>query len=192
MKIEDGLKVSLDILYILEEILLERRRLQTPNSYSVYLFSRGLPKILDKLGEEVAELIVAARHRVKRDIVHEAADVIFHLMILMVFMRISLDDVLPAKLSEVPLEEVMSDYDSEDVFFFTGVMEAFAKLVFISSDYDNSHEKYKRLGIKCRQIFYCVLLLCNFRQVKLHRIMEELKTRMKEPKTKDKNIPVTH
>ena len=184
--------MSLDTLYILEELLLERRRLGASDSYSAHLFARGLPKILDKLGEEVVELSVAARHRPQKDIVHEAADVLFHLMVLMVFMRISLDHVLPTRgrMSAFQLKEAMNEYANETLLFFTGIMETLANLVFFSTDYDGDHEKYRRISTACRQLFYCILLLCRYRQVTLNRILEELKDRMKGPR--NRHIKVMH
>jgi len=184
--------MKLEILHLLEEILLERRRLLPSNSYSSYLFECGLPKILDKLGEEVVELVVASRHRPKQEVVNEAADAIFHLLVFMVFMKIKLDDMLPDQegFSDDQLEKVMSG--KERGFFYKAAMDSVARLIILSSDDDGSHERYEKINNKCRQLFYCVLLLCNSRQLKIPRVLEELKDRLRDSPQEDRNFAVTH
>lgn len=186
--------MKLEILYLLEEVLLERRRLPSPNSYSSYLFSRGLPKILDKLGEETVELVVASCYRTKQDVIDEAADVVFHLLVFMVFMRIRIDDMLPGggRFSGTQIEEALGEQDSKENFFYAGAMDSVARLVILSGDYDESREKYDKISNKCRQLFYCVLLLCNSRQVRMRRILEELRNRLTTSRPEDKDLTVTH
>ena len=81
---------SLEGLYA----LLEDRREKLPeNSYTTYLFQKGLDKILKKVGEECTEVIIAGKAEDKRETVYEIADLCYHVMVLMVQMGIPLQDV---------------------------------------------------------------------------------------------------
>ena len=74
--------------------MLEGRKL-TPKegSYTSYLFDKGLDKILKKIGEESTEVIIAGKAQDKPETVYEIADLVYHVMVLMVEAGISLDDV---------------------------------------------------------------------------------------------------
>ena len=75
--------------------LLEGRRESLPErSYTTYLFQKGIDKILKKVGEECTEVIIAGKAGDKRETVYEIADLMYHIMVLMVEMGISADDVL--------------------------------------------------------------------------------------------------
>jgi phosphoribosyl-ATP pyrophosphohydrolase/phosphoribosyl-AMP cyclohydrolase len=63
------------------------------NSYTTYLFSKGLDKILKKVGEECTEVIIAGKADDKKETVYEIADLAYHVMVLMLQMGISLEDV---------------------------------------------------------------------------------------------------
>jgi phosphoribosyl-ATP pyrophosphohydrolase/phosphoribosyl-AMP cyclohydrolase len=85
-----GSKEVLNELYT----LLESRREHRPaGSYTTYLFDQGIDKILKKVGEESAETIIAAKNEDKAQLVHEVADLAYHLMVLMVERGITIDDV---------------------------------------------------------------------------------------------------
>ena len=62
-------------------------------SYTTYLFDKGLDKILKKVGEETTEVIIAAKAEDKAETVYEIADLAYHVMVLMVQMGISLEDI---------------------------------------------------------------------------------------------------
>lgn len=75
--------------------LLEGRRAALPEgSYTTYLFQKGADKILKKVGEECTEVIIAGKAGDKRETVYEIGDLMYHVMVLMVEMGISVDDVL--------------------------------------------------------------------------------------------------
>lgn len=75
--------------------LLEGRKKERPEgSYTSYLFDKGLDKILKKVGEESTEVIIAGKAEDKKETVYEIADLIYHLMVLMVEMGISVNDVM--------------------------------------------------------------------------------------------------
>ncbi len=74
--------------------LIEGRKLnKKEGSYTTYLFEKGMDKILKKVGEESTEVIIAAKDNDKRETVYEIADLAYHVMVLMIEMGISLDDI---------------------------------------------------------------------------------------------------
>ena len=74
--------------------LIEGRKIdKKEGSYTTYLFEKGLDKILKKIGEESTEVIIAAKADDKKETVYEIADLAYHVMVLMVQMGISLEDI---------------------------------------------------------------------------------------------------
>ncbi len=74
--------------------LLEERKATMPEkSYTTYLFEKGTDKILKKIGEESTEVIIAGKANDKRETVYEIADLAYHVMVLMVQMGISVEDI---------------------------------------------------------------------------------------------------
>ena len=74
--------------------LLEGRKKELPEgSYTTYLFEKGLDKILKKVGEECTEVIIAAKDQDKKETIYEIADLIYHVMVLMVEAGISIDEI---------------------------------------------------------------------------------------------------
>src|SRR5688572_22976785 len=80
----------LDQLY---ELIQRRERERPPNSYTTYLFDEGLDKILKKLGEESAETIIAAKNADQGRVVSEVADLMYHLLVLLVARGVSLEEI---------------------------------------------------------------------------------------------------
>ncbi len=81
---------SMDGLYE----LLEGRKAELPEgSYTTYLFQKGMDKILKKIGEESTEVIIAAKSDDKKEAIYEIADLAYHVMVMMVEMGITVDDV---------------------------------------------------------------------------------------------------
>lgn len=74
--------------------LLQGRKDTLPEgSYTTYLFQKGLDKILKKVGEESTEVIIAGKARDKAETVYEIADLMYHVMVLMVELGIPVEDV---------------------------------------------------------------------------------------------------
>ena len=74
--------------------LIEGRKVdKKEGSYTTYLFEKGIDKILKKVGEESTEVIIAAKDDDKKETVYEIADLAYHVMVLMVEMGISLEDI---------------------------------------------------------------------------------------------------
>ena len=75
--------------------LLEGRKADLPEgSYTTYLFQKGIDKILKKVGEECTEVIIAGKAGDRRETVYEIGDLMYHVMVLMVEMGISVDEVM--------------------------------------------------------------------------------------------------
>ena len=73
---------------------LEGRKVEKKDgSYTSYLFEKGIDKILKKVGEECTEVIIAGKADDKRETVYEIADLAYHVMVLMLEMGISLEDI---------------------------------------------------------------------------------------------------
>ncbi|MBQ7386177.1 MAG: bifunctional phosphoribosyl-AMP cyclohydrolase/phosphoribosyl-ATP diphosphatase HisIE [Ruminococcus sp.] len=74
--------------------MLEGRKIEKKEgSYTTYLFEKGLDKILKKVGEECTEVIIAAKADDKKETIYEIADLAYHVMVLMLEMGISLEDI---------------------------------------------------------------------------------------------------
>ena len=82
-----------DTLNTLYRVILDRKENPQEGSYTCYLFSKGLDKILKKVGEECTEVIISAKGNDKPNTVYEIADLMYHTMVLMIEMGISLEDI---------------------------------------------------------------------------------------------------
>lgn len=80
-------------MYALYELLVGRKENLPEGSYTTYLFQKGIDKILKKVGEESTEVIIAAKDNDKNEAIYEIADLAYHIMVMMVEMGISVDDV---------------------------------------------------------------------------------------------------
>ncbi|MGN0490770.1 phosphoribosyl-ATP diphosphatase [Ruminococcus sp.] len=83
-----------EILSALYSTVENRRDNPKEGSYTCYLLDKGIDKILKKVGEECSETIIAAKNGDNGETVYEIADLIYHLMVMMVSQGIPLDDVL--------------------------------------------------------------------------------------------------
>ena len=75
------------------EMLRGRKETPKEGSSTSYLFDKGLDKILKKVGEESTEVIIAGKAEDKKETIYEIADLAYHVMVLMLELGISLDDV---------------------------------------------------------------------------------------------------
>lgn len=87
---EAAQRFTLDALYRLLEDRNERR---PEGSYTTYLFEKGKEKILKKVGEECTEVIIGAMKNSKEETVYEISDLCYHILVLMVSEKITLDDI---------------------------------------------------------------------------------------------------
>lgn len=82
------------ILGELEAVIASRDAERPEGAYTTYLFEKGVDKILKKVGEETAEVIIAAKNKDNDELRYEASDLIFHLMVLLRNNKLPLDDIM--------------------------------------------------------------------------------------------------
>ena len=84
----------MDTLFRLETTVIQRLAADPGSSYVAELHARGLPVIARKLGEEAVETVIAALAGTDKELVGEAADVLFHLTVLLAEKGVPLSDVM--------------------------------------------------------------------------------------------------
>ena len=98
-----------NILKTLEKTILDRRTANPGTSYVASLRAKGRAKMAEKLGEEAIETVIAAVQDDLAAMTGEAADLLFHLMVLLADMDLSLDDVI----AELARREGLSGLDEK-------------------------------------------------------------------------------
>ena len=82
-----------DMLVELEAIIQDRKVHPQPDSYTCQLFDQGINKIAQKVGEEAAEVIVAALGQGRQEQIGELSDLFYHTLVLMAQLDLTLEDV---------------------------------------------------------------------------------------------------
>ncbi len=82
-----------EILAELYGVIDNRIKNKISGSYTYSLHKKGLDEIIKKIGEEATEIIIASKYQEKKDLVNEIADLIYHLLVLLVEKKINLDEV---------------------------------------------------------------------------------------------------
>ncbi len=77
----------------LETLIAERKATLPEGSYTTYLFTKGQDKILKKIGEEAAETIIASKNNDTAEIVYEASDLLYHLLVLLALHNIPFAEI---------------------------------------------------------------------------------------------------
>lgn len=85
--------LNYSILYKIVDILKDRRLNPKEGSYTNYLFDKGIDKILKKIGEESAEVIIAAKNQEPQETIYEMADLFFHSLVLLNEKNIDLNEI---------------------------------------------------------------------------------------------------
>ena len=80
-------------LEALMELIRGRKTDKKEGSYTTYLFEKGIDKILKKVGEECTEVIIAGKANDKAETIYEISDLVYHVMVMMIEMGISLEDI---------------------------------------------------------------------------------------------------
>ena len=99
-----------DILFRLEQTLLARKGAAAGSSYVASLYAKGLDSVLKKVGEEAVEAIIAAKGDDKQQLTAEAADLIFHTLVMLAAKDVPLSDVL----AELARREGVSGIDEKN------------------------------------------------------------------------------
>lgn len=82
-----------DFIDELFSTLQERKRNPTPGSYTASLLTAGEDEIVKKIGEEAVEIILAAKGQGDERVVEETADLVYHLLVLLVSRDLTWDDI---------------------------------------------------------------------------------------------------
>ena len=90
---KDPKPVPFEILHKLYEKIQERKETMPEGSYVASLFKKGSDKIIQKVGEEAVETIIALKNKNKGEIVYETSDLLFHLLIALVDAGVKLSDI---------------------------------------------------------------------------------------------------
>lgn len=80
---EKAVSTNWAILSWLEDLVKERHEEMSPDSYTTYLFEKGIDKILKKVGEEATEVVIAAKGGKEEEIIYETADLFYHLLVML-------------------------------------------------------------------------------------------------------------
>lgn len=75
------------------DVVMDRKLNPKEGSYTNYLFDKGIDKILKKVGEETAEIIIGAKNEGKEEMVYEISDLLYHLIVLMVEKGATWEDI---------------------------------------------------------------------------------------------------
>lgn len=85
--------VTKSILQQLSERIAKRKKNPVKNSYTAYLFNKGIDEILKKIGEEAGEMIIAAKNDDDDELIWEIADFIYHTLVLMELKEITIEQI---------------------------------------------------------------------------------------------------
>lgn len=93
-KERDVTSADYQILANLEKVIEERDIKRPEGTYTTYLFEKGVDKILKKVGEEAAEVIIAAKNRDSEELKWEASDLLYHLFVLLREQKLPFSEIL--------------------------------------------------------------------------------------------------
>ncbi|MEZ0247853.1 MAG: phosphoribosyl-ATP diphosphatase [Thermoproteus sp.] len=85
--------MTCEVLAELEEVIRDRIASRDPNSYTYTIYSKGVHYIARKVGEEAVELAIASLAEGRQRVVEEAADLLYHVAVLLAAQGLSLEDV---------------------------------------------------------------------------------------------------
>jgi phosphoribosyl-ATP pyrophosphohydrolase/phosphoribosyl-AMP cyclohydrolase len=101
---------SLFFINELREIIRDRKENPPKKSYLTHLFGQGIAKIAQKVGEEAVEVVIEALQDDRSNLLEEAADLLFHYLVLLEVKNVELDDVIEVlKKRNVSLKKIGSD-----------------------------------------------------------------------------------
>ena len=86
--------MSTNVLDELDIILAERKKASADSSYVASLYHKGLNKILEKVGEEAVELVIEAKDDNKELFLNEAADLMYHFLVLLTAKGVKLEEIV--------------------------------------------------------------------------------------------------
>lgn len=85
---------NLNFLMKLTDLVNQRKKHLPENSYTTKLFKEGSDRIIQKVGEEATEVIIAAKNKSRKEIIYESADLLYHLIVMLADNELSITDVV--------------------------------------------------------------------------------------------------
>lgn len=85
---------NINFLLKLGELINQRKKDLPENSYTTKLFKEGSDRIIQKVGEEATEVIIAAKNKSKQQIIYETADLLYHLILMLADNELNLTDIV--------------------------------------------------------------------------------------------------
>ncbi|KDR95107.1 phosphoribosyl-ATP pyrophosphatase /phosphoribosyl-AMP cyclohydrolase [Peptoclostridium litorale DSM 5388] len=92
-EIDEKFENEKDVLKDLYVLIQDRKENPVEGSYTNYLFEKGIDKILKKVGEEAAEVIIGAKNLDRAEITYEVSDLVYHILVLLVETGVSIEDI---------------------------------------------------------------------------------------------------
>jgi len=89
----EGVEASGSVVAQLAEVIAARKVNPQEDSYTTYLFNEGIDKILKKIGEESAEIIIASKNEDASELVYEISDLVYHILVLMAEKGIAIEEI---------------------------------------------------------------------------------------------------
>ena len=86
-------QISADIVQRVYDTVMDRKNNPVEGSYTNYLFDKGIDKILKKVGEENAEVIIAAKNNSRQEVVYETCDLIYHVLVMLINQGVSIGEL---------------------------------------------------------------------------------------------------
>lgn len=90
---EDDKNIDEAIIYHIANIIQDRKNNPKDDSYTNYLLTKGIDKILKKVGEEASEVIIASKNPDKEELIYEISDMVYHVLVLMAVKGVTIDDI---------------------------------------------------------------------------------------------------
>jgi len=82
-----------EVIHTIIDVIAERKANPVDGSYTTYLFTEGIDKVLKKVGEEASEVIIGAKNNDKEEITWEVADLIYHTLVLLHITDVTVEDI---------------------------------------------------------------------------------------------------
>lgn len=92
-KVSDETPAGPEVLKAVYDVITDRVMNPKEGSYTNYLLDKGLDKILKKIGEETSEVIIAAKNGSQSETGYEVADLLFHVMVMLVKQGMTMEDI---------------------------------------------------------------------------------------------------
>ncbi|MCH9666057.1 MAG: phosphoribosyl-ATP diphosphatase [Gammaproteobacteria bacterium] len=168
------------ILHKLELVLRDRLTANPKESYAASIYEKGIIRIMDKLGEEMNELMVAVACDKDERVVSEAADTYFHLLIFITFIGLPLDKLTnkltnnPAASNEVPSDELAKQTAIRNASQSIGII--IARMVSFTKDDSSIKDDLIK---DVNELFTHITQLHLSRNLGFGLVADELNTRVK-------------